>query len=88
MLGVSVLGDGPWASDLCWASWCVAVSCSVLQCVAVICVGRLGVGCWGLSESFVLGLGRIRKLGGHLDLLPTSRANPVKWRSTHNKSGA
>jgi len=26
-----------------------------------------------------------RKLGGHFDLLQTSRANPVKCHSTHNK---
>jgi len=27
----------------------------------------------------------IRKLGEHLDLLQTSRANPVKWQGTYNK---
>jgi len=28
----------------------------------------------------------MRKLGEHLDLPQTSRVNPVKWHSTHNKS--
>ena len=28
----------------------------------------------------------MRKLGEHSDVLQTSRANPVKWHSTHNKS--
>jgi len=28
----------------------------------------------------------MRKLGEHLDSPQTSRANPVKWQSTHNKS--
>ena len=30
---------------------------------------------------------RMRKLGEHLNLPQTSRANPAQWRSTHNNSG-